>query len=562
MYKLFLCLRYLRSRIIAYFAAVAVALCVAMMLIVISVMNGFLDKIERAAKGLFGDLVVSSSSLSGIGRYDEFIGEVTRQVPEVEAASPFILALGLLDVPGFDYRQGVQIAGIRLPERAKVTAFGEGLFAQRDVDEPTFDPPIELLRRRLAEHAAEAGRIYMREVGPDRPANPTPTQSYLAERMDMVRLFQLKAEAALISAQPYQQELAELQARLDVVLAESHGQYGQGADEISEQLYRLAQDANFQPPGHRIILGLGIPGLSFRTEEGETVRLIVPGNKVKLMLAPLGRRIGAADIAPETALFTVVDDCRTDVSSIDSQIVYVPFETLQRLNNMGAEVDPDDPTRQIVPPRCSQIHIKVDERYCRPEALLKVSKKVREVWTKFYRRYPDAAPMASDVTIETWRQRQGKIIGPIQQQRTLVVIMFGIISMVSVVLIFVIFYTIVVQKTRDIGVLKAVGASSEGVAQIFLGYGAAIGLVGAVLGCIGGYYFVRYINPIQDALDDWFGFRVWSREWFLFEKIPNQVNPATAVAIAVSAIVAGLIGALVPAIRAGRMQPVEALRYE
>ncbi len=52
MYKLFLCLRYLRSRSIAYFAMMAVALCVAMMLIVVSVMNGFLHKIEQAAKAL------------------------------------------------------------------------------------------------------------------------------------------------------------------------------------------------------------------------------------------------------------------------------------------------------------------------------------------------------------------------------------------------------------------------------------------------------------------------------------------------------------------------------
>jgi lipoprotein-releasing system permease protein len=167
-----------------------------------------------------------------------------------------------------------------------------------------------------------------------------------------------------------------------------------------------------------------------------------------------------------------------------------------------------------------------------------------------------------DVSVETWRQRQAKVIAPIQQQRTLVVIMFGIISMVSVVLIFVIFYTIVVQKTRDIGVMKAVGASDGGVALIFLTYGAAIGLVGSILGCIGGYYFVRYINPIQDALDTWFGFRVWSREWFLFEEIPNQVAPTTALAIAIGAIAAGLAGAIIPAVRAARMQPVEALRYE
>ena len=140
--------------------------------------------------------------------------------------------------------------------------------------------------------------------------------------------------------------------------------------------------------------------------------------------------------------------------------------------------------------------------------------------------------------------------------------MFGIISLVSVVLIFVIFYMIVFQKTRDIGIIKAVGASSGGVAQIFLAWGAAVGLVGSALGTLGGYLFVRNINPIQDWLDDVFGFRVWSKDFFLFEKIPNEVDWPATVCVIIGAIAAGLIGAMIPAIRAGRMQPVEALRYE
>ena len=83
MYKLFLCLRYLRSRVIAYFAVLAVALCVAMMLIVISVMNGFLDKIERAAKGLFGP-VVHPGKIEGdqTGKYSK--QNVKRQVVECQ----------------------------------------------------------------------------------------------------------------------------------------------------------------------------------------------------------------------------------------------------------------------------------------------------------------------------------------------------------------------------------------------------------------------------------------------------------------------------------------------
>src|SRR4030042_1624834 len=101
MYKLFLCLRYLRSRVIAYFAVLGVALCVAMMLIVVSVMNGFLDRVEKAARGLFGDIVMQADdSTHGMGLYDEFIAEVRQKVPAVAAASPFLINTCFLQVPG------------------------------------------------------------------------------------------------------------------------------------------------------------------------------------------------------------------------------------------------------------------------------------------------------------------------------------------------------------------------------------------------------------------------------------------------------------------------------
>ena len=92
--------------------------------------------------------------------------------------------------------------------------------------------------------------------------------------------------------------------------------------------------------------------------------------------------------------------------------------------------------------------------------------------------------------------------------------------------------------------------------------GAAVGLVGAVGGIALGWLFVHDINPISDFIADRFGFRVWDREFFMFRQIPNEVDVPTVAWIAVSAVLAGLVGAMIPAFRAARMQPVEALRYE
>ena len=99
-------------------------------------------------------------------------------------------------------------------------------------------------------------------------------------------------------------------------------------------------------------------------------------------------------------------------------------------------------------------------------------------------------------------------------------------------------------------------------AQIFLVYGMATGLVGSAFGLTAGYFFVHYINPIQDLIAKYAGYRLWDREVFLFDQIPNEVDPAVMIVIAAWAVASGLVGALIPSIWAATMQPADAIRYE
>jgi len=555
MYKLFLCLKYLRKRALAYFAMLAVMLCVFMMLVAVSVLNGFVDKIERAAKGLFGDIVISSPSLGGLSHYDEFSRYVRRHVDGVEGASPFILTFGILQVPGTDYRRTVQVAGIRLPERADVSDFEDGLFLQAGVSKPTFDPPKELILARLAGEYETTNQILQR-VQAGANGEMSSERATLVRRIRNALSYQELAIANFRLEEVSRREvehLRKLQAEAD--------QAGNDAEvQRLERSIARRERSLILPVDRRVILGLGIAGLTNRTPRGETIRTIGPGQQVVLSLIPLGRQISYTDITPVTRSFTVIDDCSTDVASIDSEIVYIDFEALQKLNNMGPERAADGAGEIIEPARCSQIHVKVAEALSRGYALQGIARRIDGAWAEFVADRPDAA--RSDVRVETWRQRQSRLVSSIEAQRTLMVIILGIISSVAVVLIFVIMYVIVVQKTRDIGVLKAVGASSAGVAGIFLAYGAAIGMVGSVFGTIAGYYFVKNINPIHDWIGRTFGFVVWSRETFMFEKIPNEIRLAATVNIILGAVLSGILGALIPAIRAARQQPVEALRYE
>jgi lipoprotein-releasing system permease protein len=166
------------------------------------------------------------------------------------------------------------------------------------------------------------------------------------------------------------------------------------------------------------------------------------------------------------------------------------------------------------------------------------------------------------ITVQTWEEQNKTWLGAVEKEKTLVSMLFGMISIVAIFLIFCIFYMIVVEKTRDIGIIKSVGATSSGVAGIFLGYGLSIGIVGSLLGLLAGYGIVHNINWLHDQLHRLTGAYMWDPEVYAFDKIPNTMNPHEVIVIVLVAIVASVLGALVPAVRAARMNPVEALRWE
>ena len=125
-----------------------------------------------------------------------------------------------------------------------------------------------------------------------------------------------------------------------------------------------------------------------------------------------------------------------------------------------------------------------------------------------------------------------------------------------------IFFMIVVEKTRDIGILKSLGASGWGIMGIFLGYGLALGALGSGVGMILGILFVRHINQIADWLAIATGQPVFDPEIYYFYKIPAIISPLTVGWIVLGAVAIAVLASVLPALRAARLHPVEALRHE
>ena len=297
----------------------------------------------------------------------------------------------------------------------------------------------------------------------------------------------------------------------------------------------------------------------------EDVRLYERPTTLTVLGIP--ERASRVDLSQSTVnRYWIVDYSRTKIWQYDSATVYVPFDVLQRDLRMQERVDPDT-GEQLSPARTSEVQIVLKSGIDLYATKDKIARIVQGIAADHGLPFAgetedDGSRTIGAITVRTWEEANAKFIGAIEKEKILVTMLFGIISIVAIFLIFCIFFMIVVEKTKDIGIIKSVGATSSGVAGIFLGYGLAIGIVGGGLGLLAGYLIVTNINYLHEKMGQLMGVRIWDAETYAFDTIPNTMNPNEVIVIVSVAVISSLLGALVPAVRAARMNPVEALRWE
>jgi len=190
---------------------------------------------------------------------------------------------------------------------------------------------------------------------------------------------------------------------------------------------------------------------------------------------------------------------------------------------------------------------------------LKPGADLRGVQARLMKRFPaERYPYR----IRTWTDLQGPLLQAVQMETTILNILLFLIIAVAGFGILATFFMIVVEKTRDIGILKALGAPSRGVMSIFLSYGLSLGLVGSGVGMVLGLLFVVYINDIAGVLEWATGREVFDPTVYYFTEIPTIIDPWTVAWIMAGSVLIAVLASVLPALRAARLHPVQALRYE
>jgi lipoprotein-releasing system permease protein len=172
------------------------------------------------------------------------------------------------------------------------------------------------------------------------------------------------------------------------------------------------------------------------------------------------------------------------------------------------------------------------------------------------------AALGESFVLSTWAEENRSILNALAVEKN---VMFYILFFIMLVAAFGIMGTLiafVVQKTREIGILKAVGASNGQVALLFLSQSVLVGVLGVGLGYGLGMLALAYRNEFLRFMNSLTGFELFPAEIYSFNELPAQIVRGDIAIICGIALLMCVLAGVLPAWNAGRLKPVEALRHE
>lgn len=163
---------------------------------------------------------------------------------------------------------------------------------------------------------------------------------------------------------------------------------------------------------------------------------------------------------------------------------------------------------------------------------------------------------------KTWYEDQQAFFDALRQEKLAMFIILAFIILVAAFNITSTLIMIVMEKRRDIGILRTLGASTNSILLTFILQGLFIGIIGTIIGLCVGIILAMNINPIAQFIARLLGWDLFNSTIYYFEGIPVAIVPFDITCIAISAILLTFLSTLYPAYSAARVNPVDAIRYE
>jgi len=274
-----------------------------------------------------------------------------------------------------------------------------------------------------------------------------------------------------------------------------------------------------EPPLPGVIIGKEL-ARHLNLDTGDTVNVVSPlGN-----ITPLG-------MIPKMKRFRVAGIFNTGMFEYDSTLAYVGLSEAQSFLGMDDTV--------------TGIQLKVTDVYKTGEITRKIN---RELGFPYYAR--------------DWMQMNKNILFALKTEKMVMFIILTLIVLVAAFGIASTLFMVVMEKTKDIAILKSMGATGKSIMRIFVLEGLIIGVTGTVLGVLGGLLVARNLEPIVGLIQRLTGFELFSKDIYYLDHFPSLVIPGDVILISLTAVIISFVATLYPSWQASRMAPAEAIRYE
>ncbi len=164
--------------------------------------------------------------------------------------------------------------------------------------------------------------------------------------------------------------------------------------------------------------------------------------------------------------------------------------------------------------------------------------------------------------VRTWMEMNKNLFSALKLEKRVMAIILSLIVLVAAFNIITTLIMVVMEKHRDIAILKSMGASSRSIMKIFIFQGLTIGFIGTSLGCALGVTVALHLSQISLFIERLFGFKILPGDVYYLSELPSRVNYGDVVFIALGTLLISFLSTIYPSWRASKLDPAETLRYE